>query len=113
MLNFFEDTFLNKKVLITGHSGFKGRWLCRVLKNLNSEVFGFSIDSIPVRDFGLSSKSQLIDKEYLEIRMKTIFDRYLSKEIKPVYKTINFDEIVKYLEFIGSRKTIGRIVALR
>ena len=53
------------------------------------------------------------DKEYLETRMKTIFDRYLSKEIKPVYKTINFDEIVKYLEFIGSRKTIGRIVALR
>ena len=53
------------------------------------------------------------DKEYLETRMKTIFDRYLSKEIKPVYKTINFDEIVQYLEFIGSRKTIGRIVALR
>ena len=53
------------------------------------------------------------DKEYLETRMKIIFDRYLNKTIKPVYKTINFDEIIKYLELIGSRKTIGRIVALR
>ena len=53
------------------------------------------------------------DKEYLETRMKIIFDRYLNKTIKPVYETINFDEIIKYLELIGSRKTIGRIVALR
>ncbi len=53
------------------------------------------------------------DKEYLETRMKIIFDRYLNKTIKPVYETINFDEIIKYLELISSRKTIGRIVALR
>ena len=53
------------------------------------------------------------DKDYLETRMKIIFDRYLNKTIKPVYETINFDEIIKYLELIGSRKTIGRIVALR
>ena len=53
------------------------------------------------------------DKEYLETRMKIIFDHYLNKTIKPVYETINFDEIIKYLELIGSRKTIGRIVALR
>ena len=53
------------------------------------------------------------DKKYLETRMKTIFDHYLNKTIKPVYETINFNEIVKYLELIGSRKTIGRIVALR
>jgi len=65
MLNFFEDTFINKKVLITGHSGFKGRWLCRVLKNLNSEVFGLSIDPVSLRDFGLTSISQILDKEYV------------------------------------------------
>ena len=53
------------------------------------------------------------DKEYLETRMKIIFDRYLNKTIKPVYKTINFDEIIKNLELIARRKTIGRIVALR
>mgnify|MGYP005671737887 FL=1 len=56
---------------------------------------------------------EIDDKEYLETRMKIIFDRYLNKTIKPVYETINFDEIIKYLELIGSRKTIGRIVALR
>ena len=32
----------NKKVLITGHTGFKGSWLSLILKNLNSEVYGLS-----------------------------------------------------------------------
>ena len=82
MLNLFENTFLNKKVLITGHSGFKGRWLCRVLKNLNSRVFGFSIDPIPLRDFGLSATSQLIDKEYLGDITKVDLDNLIN-ELKP------------------------------
>ena len=53
------------------------------------------------------------DKEYLERRMKKIFDQYLNKIIKPVYETIKFEEIIHYLDLIGSRKTVGRIVALR
>ena len=32
----------NKKILITGHTGFKGSWLSLILKNLNSEVYGLS-----------------------------------------------------------------------
>ena len=27
-----------KKVFITGHSGFKGKWLCRILKKLNCNI---------------------------------------------------------------------------
>ena len=34
--------FRNKKVLITGHTGFKGGWLSLFLKILGSEVFGIS-----------------------------------------------------------------------
>jgi CDP-glucose 4,6-dehydratase len=34
--------FLGKKVLVTGHSGFKGSWLTYTLKNLGAEVYGFS-----------------------------------------------------------------------
>ena len=33
-----------KKVLITGHTGFKGSWLSLMLKKLKSEVYGYSLD---------------------------------------------------------------------
>jgi len=36
----------NKKVLVTGHTGFKGSWLSLWLQKLNANVFGFS-KSIP------------------------------------------------------------------
>jgi CDP-glucose 4,6-dehydratase len=36
----------NKRVLITGHTGFKGSWLTIWLKKLGAEVIGFS-NSIP------------------------------------------------------------------
>jgi hypothetical protein len=36
---------------------------------------------------------------------------YIQEKIDPVYETIPFEKIVDYLDLIGSRKTIGRIVA--
>lgn len=35
--------FKNKKVLITGHTGFKGTWLCRILLNLGANITGYSL----------------------------------------------------------------------
>ena len=32
-----------KKVFVTGHTGFKGSWLCIFLKYLGAEVFGYSL----------------------------------------------------------------------
>lgn len=40
MNNFF---WKNKKVFVTGHSGFKGSWLCLWLQQLGAEVTGFSL----------------------------------------------------------------------
>lgn len=37
--------YKNKKVLITGHTGFKGSWLCILLKSLGAEVYGYSLDA--------------------------------------------------------------------
>ena len=33
----------NKKILITGHTGFKGRWLTILLKLLGSKIYGISL----------------------------------------------------------------------
>ena len=32
-----------KKVLVTGHTGFKGSWLCKILLELGAEVTGYSL----------------------------------------------------------------------
>lgn len=40
----FKDIYRNKKVLITGNTGFKGAWLSVWLLNLGADVYGVSID---------------------------------------------------------------------
>ena len=40
----FKDIYKNKKVLITGNTGFKGSWLSIWLKRLGAEVIGVSSD---------------------------------------------------------------------
>lgn len=39
----FENIYKNKKVLVTGHTGFKGTWLTAWLLNLGADVAGYSI----------------------------------------------------------------------
>jgi CDP-glucose 4,6-dehydratase len=38
----FRDIYRNKKILITGHSGFKGSWLTQWLSDLGANVFALS-----------------------------------------------------------------------
>jgi len=40
----FEDFFKNKKVLITGHTGFKGAWLSLLLNKLGAKVYGYALE---------------------------------------------------------------------
>ena len=37
--------YKNKKVLVTGHTGFKGTWLCRMLVNAGAIVTGYSLEA--------------------------------------------------------------------
>lgn len=36
--------YKNKKVLVTGHTGFKGSWLCRILILAGAKVTGYSLE---------------------------------------------------------------------
>jgi len=38
------DFYRGKKVFITGHTGFKGTWLCRILIHAGAEVTGYALD---------------------------------------------------------------------
>ena len=38
------DFYKGKKVFITGHTGFKGSWLCKLLANAGADVTGYSLN---------------------------------------------------------------------
>ncbi len=52
--NFYKD----KVVLVTGHTGFKGTWLCKMLVNFKAKVIGYSISD----DYELYKVSDLSNK---------------------------------------------------
>ncbi len=56
----FADSYKNKKVLITGNTGFKGSWLTTWLIKLGAKVYGLS-NGIPTKpsafeELGLKNK---------------------------------------------------------
>jgi CDP-glucose 4,6-dehydratase len=38
------DFWNKKKVLVTGHTGFKGSWLCMMLKKFGADISGYALD---------------------------------------------------------------------
>lgn len=42
-MSFRPDFYKNKRVLVTGHTGFKGIWLCKMLEMFGAKVTGFSL----------------------------------------------------------------------
>lgn len=49
-MNLFNDFYRKKKVLVTGHTGFKGSWLSVWLNELGAEVIGYSLDPYTEKD---------------------------------------------------------------
>jgi len=67
MQNFIEKKFWkNKKVFITGHTGFKGSWLSLMLDSLGAQVTGFSLapDTKP-NLFNLAKIEKIIKKSII------------------------------------------------
>ena len=83
----FADIYNNKKVLVTGHTGFKGSWLCLWLKKMGAHVTGYALqpETVP-NHFNLLS---------LEIN-SVIGDIRNFKKIKDVFETVR-PEIVFHL----------------
>lgn len=50
------DFYKNKRVLITGHTGFKGGWLSIWLKYLDAEICGYALDPEYIDGIYISSK---------------------------------------------------------
>ena len=46
----FENIYRDKTVLVTGHTGFKGSWICEWLNLLGAKVVGFSLKPNSISD---------------------------------------------------------------
>ena len=76
------ETFRGRRVLVTGHTGFKGSWLCIWLHEMGAEVVGVALDPYSEKDnFVLSGiggkmladiRADIRDGE----RLKAIFREY-------------------------------------
>ncbi len=77
--------YCNKKILITGHTGFKGSWLALWLTNLGAKVYGLSNDvpTIPSNFEVLNIENNITDiRSNILDTEKTI---EIVNEIKPDY----------------------------
>jgi CDP-glucose 4,6-dehydratase len=67
-LNFYKE----KKVFITGHTGFKGSWMCKVLEMAGANVMGYSLNPptnpnlFEIANIGMKMESVIGDVRDLE-----------------------------------------------
>ena len=82
MLDIFNNFYQGKRVLITGHTGFKGSWLSIWLHELGAEVIGVALDPFTERDnyvlSGIGNKIKADIRADIRDgkRMKEIFQEY-------------------------------------
>ena len=44
MEDLFGGIYKKRKIFITGHTGFKGSWLCILLNKLGADVYGYALE---------------------------------------------------------------------
>lgn len=76
-----QSFYKNKRVLVTGHTGFKGSWLCAILKYLEADICGVALEPTSEKnlfdelDLANKMESHLCDIRNLE-EVKTIFEQF-------------------------------------
>lgn len=63
------EVYNGKKVFVTGHTGFKGGWLCLWLKTLGADVLGYSLEP--------DTKPALFNVIELDKQIKSVFGNIL------------------------------------
>ena len=68
-IKYLKNFFKGKKIVITGHTGFKGSWLSLTLKNLGAKVYGYSLkENTEPSIFKILKLKNLINSTYGDVR---------------------------------------------
>lgn len=123
-----RDFYKGKKILITGHTGFKGTWMCKALLELGAEVSGYALDAPTEPNlFGLtdmgnhvqSIKGDIRDIEHLkkvfrEVRPEIVIHMAAQPLVRESYRnpvdtysvnvmgTVNVLECMRLTDFVKS-----------
>ncbi len=83
-INLLKKIYKGKKVLITGHTGFKGSWLSVVLSYLGAKIIGISLDSKNEKGpyFACKMKDKLFIDEILDVRNNDKLKDFIN-EVEP------------------------------
>jgi CDP-glucose 4,6-dehydratase len=66
MASIRSDLWSGKKILITGHTGFKGAWLSLLLHTFGAKVYGLGLEAVDSRALYLEANlSSILDAEFL------------------------------------------------
>lgn len=72
-----------KKVLLTGHTGFKGSWLAMWLQHLGADVVGLGLPPATTPNlFDLAGVARLLDSRVVDIRNAALVTRHV-RQINP------------------------------
>lgn len=77
------NLFKNKRIVVTGHTGFKGSWIVLILKFFGAEIYGISLKPKKKSMYNSVRLNKSIKKEYfLDIRDKDQLTKIIMK-LKP------------------------------
>lgn len=76
----YRDFYKNKRVLVTGHTGFKGSWLSIWLNMMGAKVYGYSLkpDYNP-NNYTLSNLKEFVTEKIADVRDYNTFNRFIKK----------------------------------
>lgn len=79
-----SEIFSGKRVLITGHTGFKGSWLSVLLKQVGADVSGLALEPEQDSLFSQAGLAGMMNHYVGDIRDKSVVERAF-KEVRPEY----------------------------
>ena len=74
------DFYMDKRVFVTGHTGFKGAWLCKMLSHIGANITGYALQP-PTNPalFEIAGLERDVDSHIGDIRsleeLKAVFDK--------------------------------------
>ena len=71
--------YKNKRFLVTGHTGFKGAWLSRILVLAGADVYGLALTAEPNSLFAQISKIGIKENSIIDIRNRAEIDAYFKE----------------------------------
>ena len=93
-----KDFWLNKRVLITGHTGFKGSWLLVWLDLLGADIYGLSLSPLDGKSlFKEITQEKPLSKDFF-VDIRDI------ERLKKIINEINPDIVFHCCTTLGERK---------